>query len=262
MDTGDSTNSVTEENGPTPQPQEPAEPAPVPQVPSPHPREGSKKTIRERLLNSGAASPVTVHVVDDDPAVRGTLQLLLESAGLNAECFASAEEFLKAFESSKPDCVVVDMGLPGRSGIELAEDLHYRGVTTPVIFFTGNEDAKSADRAMKTGARDFCAKSRGPEALLACVRQAIRSGGRDQHEFELSHETTGRIIELTPREREVLELLILGYTNRQVGVLLGISSKTVATHRASLMRKTECDSIAALARRWRAFKAGAAPKTN
>lgn len=212
--------------------------------------------IRERLQRPGTASPITVHVVDDDPTVRGTLQLLLESAGLSAECFASAEEFLNAFDSSKPDCVVVDMGLPGRSGIELAEELHYKGDTTPVIFFTGNNDVTLAAQAMKTGARDYCAKSRGPEALLACVEEAIRAGRRDRQAAEPTQETSGLMPELTPREREVLELLILGYTNRQVAVLLGVSSKTVATHRASLMRKTQSDSMAALASRWRAYKAG------
>jgi len=204
---------------------------------------------------SGTASPVTVSVVDDDPAVRRTLQLILESAGLNAECFASAEEFLRAFDSSKSDCVVVDLGLPGRSGIELVEELHYKGDKTPVIFFTGNDDAALANRAMKTGARDYCAKSRGPEAILACVREAIRTGRRAPQELDRTHETPGRFPKITPREREVLELLLLGYTNRQVAVLLGISSKTVATHRASLMRKTQSDSIAALTRRWQAHKA-------
>ncbi len=180
----------------------------------------------------------------------------IESEGFGVECFASAEECLRAIDSTMPECVVVDIGLPGRSGIELAEELNDKCATTSVIFFTGNEDAKIADQAMKTGAQVYCAKSRGPEALVACVNEVIRSDRRERQEFVRTQETSGQMLELTPREREVLELLILGYTNRQVGVLLGISSKTVATHRASLMRKSQSDSMATLMHRWQEYRAG------
>ena len=205
---------------------------------------------------TGQNPPVTVFVVDDDPSVRQTLQLLMESAGYRAECFASAEEFQRIFDSSSPDCVVIDMGLPGMSGIALLEELQRKGVTTPVILFTGSHDAALAARAIKAGARDYCAKTRGPTALLDSVCKAIQAGRGVPKELDHAHETSLRILELTPREREVFELLASGNGNQQVAALLGISAKTVATHRASLMRKTQSDSLATLTGRWYAYKSG------
>jgi len=203
---------------------------------------------------TGHSPPVSVFVVDDDPAVRQTLQLLMESAGFRAECFASVEEFQRIFDSSSPDCVVIDMGLPGMSGIALLEELQRKGVTTPVILFTGSDDAALAARAIKAGARDYCAKSQGPTALLDSVCKAIQAGRGVPKELDHAHETSLRTLELTPREREVFELLVTGKGNRQVAALLGISARTVATHRASLMRKTQSDSLATLTGRWYAYK--------
>ena len=204
--------------------------------------------------NPDPVSPVTVFVVDDDPDVRQTLQLLMESAGFRAECYASAEEFQRIFDSSSPDCVVIDMGLPGMSGIALLEELQRKGVTTPVILFTGSHDAALAARAIKAGAQDYCAKSRGPTALLDSVCKAIQAGRGVPKEPDHTHEKSLPIHELTPREREVLELLVSGNGNQQVAALLGISVRTVATHRASLMRKTQSDSLATLTGRWYAYK--------
>ena len=194
-------------------------------------------------------SPVTVFVVDDDPAVRQTLKLLMQSAGFHAECFASAEEFQSFFGLSIPDCIVIDIGLPGMSGFALLEELQRKGVTTPVILFTGSDDAELAVRAIKAGASDYCAKSRGSTALLDSVCKAIRADRPVTKELDNSRETASRILELTPRERDVLELLVSGKGNQQVAELLGISVKTVATHRASLMRKTRSDSLATLSDR-------------
>lgn len=204
--------------------------------------------------------PVTVFVVDDDPCVRQTLQLLMESAGFRAECYASAEEFQRIFDSTSPDCVVIDMGLPGMSGIALLEELQRKGVTTPVILFAGSDDAALAARAIKAGAKDYCAKSQGPTALLDSVCKAIQAGRLVREsilapaKLGRAHQTPLQIIELTPREREVLELLVSGYGKQQVAAILGISEKTVATHRASLMRKTQSDSLATLKGRWYAYK--------
>ena len=193
-----------------------------------------------------SVSPVTVFVIDDDPVVRQTLQLLMESAGFRAECFASAEEFQGVFDSSNPDCIVIDIGLPGMSGLDLLEELHRNGVTTPMILFSGSDDAVLAVQAIKAGAQDYCAKSRGPTALLNSVRKAIKADRGVSKEFDDSSDATARTLKLTPRERDVLELLVSGKTNQQVAELLGISIKTVATHRASLMRKTRSDSLATL----------------
>lgn len=196
----------------------------------------------------------TVFVVDDDPAVRQTLQLLMESAGLRAECFASAEEFQVAFDVSSQGCVVLDMSLPGMSGIALLEEFRSKGITTPVIFFTGSDDATLEARAIKAGARDYCAKSWGPVALLASVRNVLQADRRVPQEIDLTHKTSLRTLELTPREREVFELLVSGNGNQQVAALLRISAKTVATHRASLMRKTQSDSLATLTSHWHEYK--------
>ncbi len=199
-------------------------------------------------------SPVTVFVIDDDSSIRQTLQLLMESAGFRAECYASAEEFQRIFDSSNPDCMVIDMGLPGMSGIALLEELQRKGVTIPVILFTGSDDAALAARAIEAGAADFCAKSRGPTALLDSVCKAIQAGRRVTKRLYPANETPLRDLELTPREREVLELLVSGYDKRQVAAILGISAKTVSAHRASLMRKTQSDSLATLKGRWYTYK--------
>lgn len=140
------------------------------------------------------------------------------------------------------------------SGIALLEELHRKGVTTPVILFTGSDDAALADRAIKAGAQDYCTKSRGSTALLDSVCKAIQADRGVTKDPDRSRETSSRILELTPRERDVLELLVSGKGNQQVAELLGISVKTVATHRASLMRKTRSDSLAALTGRRYAYK--------
>jgi FixJ family two-component response regulator len=178
----------------------------------------------------------------------------MESAGYRAECYASAEEFQRIFDSSSPDCIVIDMGLPGMSGLALLEELQQKSVATPVILFTGSDDAALAARAIKAGAKDYCTKSRGPTALLDAVCRAIQEGRGQPKEANHLREPPLRVLELTPREREVLELLAAGNGNQQVAALLGISAKTVATHRASLMRKTQSDSLATLTGRWYAYK--------
>ena len=222
--------------------------------------DNKERQIPVQVGSTGQTPPVTVFVVDDDPAVRQTLQLLLEFAGFRAECCASAEEFQRIFDSTSPGCVVIDMGLPGMSGIALLEELQRKGVTTPVILFTGSHDAELAARAIKAGAQDYCVKSQGPTALLDSVCKAIQAGRLVREsilapaELDHTHETPLRILELTPREREVLELLASGNGNQQVAALLGISVKTVVTHRASLMRKTQSDSLATLTGRWYAYK--------
>jgi FixJ family two-component response regulator len=216
--------------------------------------DNKERQIPVQVGSTGQNPPVTVFVVDDDPSVRQTLQLLLESAGFRAECCASAEEFQRIFDSTSPGCVVIDMGLPGMSGIALLEELQRKGVTTPVILFTGSHDAALAARAIKAGAQDYCTKSQGPTALLDSVCKAIQAGRGVPKELDHTHETSLRILELTPREREVLELLASGNGNQQVAALLGISVKTVATHRASLMRKTQSDSLATLTGRWYTYK--------
>jgi len=203
---------------------------------------------------TGKNPPVTVFVVDDDPSVRQTLQILMESAGFRAECFASAEDFQRIFDSSSPDCVVIDMGLPGLSGIELLEELQRKGVTTPVILFTGSHDAALAAQAIKAGAKDCCVKSQGPTALMDSVCKAIRAGRSLPKNLDQPRQNPLQILKLTPREREVLELLASGKGNQQVATLLGISVNTVVTHRASLMRKTQSDSLATLKGRWYAYK--------
>jgi len=168
-------------------------------------RPDSSAWIADLALNPVASAPgsegltgqnpdhvpnVTVFVVDDDPSVRQTLQLLMESAGYRAECFASAEEFQRIFDSSSPDCVVIDMGLPGMSGIALLEELQRKGVTTPVILFTGSHDAALAARAIKAGAQDYCAKSQGPTALLDSVCKAIQAGRLGENPFSRQRNST------------------------------------------------------------------------
>ena len=187
-------------------------------------------------------TPPVVFVVDDDISVRESLELLIQSAGWRARTFASAQEFLSHPAAAVPSCLVLDVRLPGLNGLELQNQLGER-TEMPIIFITGHGDVPMTVRAMKAGAIEFLTKPFNDEVLLDAIRQALdRSRAALRHRAEMQV-LRGRYQSLTPREREVMGLVVSGLLNKQVGGELGISEITVKAHRGQLMRKMKADSL-------------------
>lgn len=198
-------------------------------------------------LDPPSARP-TVHVVDDDQAVRDSLGLLLEAEGMRTRTFASAAAFLDAVGPETEGCLVLDVRMPGMSGVELQRELEARGIHLPVVFLTAYADVRMAVGAIRAGAVDVLQKPVHADALLERVREAL---ARDAEERERSREVDGsrhRLDRLTAREREVLALVVGGLTNKRIAAELGLSRRTVETHRANIMRKAGADSLPELIR--------------
>lgn len=192
--------------------------------------------------------PLTICIVDDDQAVRDSLAWLVESVGLSARTFPDAPSFLAHPPPDDAGCLLLDVRMPGMSGLELQEELIRRGVGLPVIILTGHGDVPMAVRAMKQGALDFIEKPFNDQKLLDTVHRALALA-REQRRREGSRQAAEqRLATLTPREREVMELVVAGKSNKEVATTLAISIKTVETHRARIMEKLEVDSLAALVR--------------
>ncbi|HLH17633.1 MAG TPA: response regulator transcription factor [Bryobacteraceae bacterium] len=189
-----------------------------------------------------------VFVIDDDVSIRQALRNLLRSVGLQAETYGTAEEFLSARRQDVPACLVLDVRLPGTSGLDLQRRLSEAGIALPVIFITGHGDIPMSVRAMKAGAVEFLTKPFRDQELLDAVQHAIQ---RDREARRRQKETAGlrrRYDSLTAREREVFARVIEGLSNRQIGDELSITEPTVKLHRGRLMRKMAADSLAALIR--------------
>ena len=189
-----------------------------------------------------------VYVVDDDPSIRSLLIKLIRSIGLPVEAFSSSQEFLSSARPEGPACLVLDVRLPGLSGLELQERLVQSGVDIPVIFITGFGSIPQSVRAMKAGAVDFLEKPFENQALLDAVNRALdRSRASLGHHLEL-REISDRVTSLTPREHEVFVRVAAGLANKQVADELALSEKTVKIHRANVMRKMQARTFAELVR--------------
>jgi len=189
-----------------------------------------------------------VYVVDDDAAVRDSLGFLIESVALGVVRCASAQAFLDAYDRTQPGCLVLDVRMRGMSGLDLQAELARREITIPTIIVTGHGDVSMAVRAMKMGAVDFVEKPFNDQELLERIQRAIdadqaaRQGGREREQV------CALLATLSPREREVMDLLVLGKANKEVADRLGLSTRTVEGHRARLMEKLACGSLAELVR--------------
>lgn len=190
----------------------------------------------------------TVFVVDDDPAVRESLRLLLAESGLAVEVFASADEFLRAYRPGRRGCLLLDVRMPGMNGLDLQAHLRTRRIPVPVVIITGHADIPMAIKAMKAGAVDFIEKPFDDEKLLAGIRAALRRDDEDPSNVAERRKVLAGLRQLTPREREVFDLVIEGLSNRQIADELGITQKTVEVHRAHVMRKMHAQTLANLVR--------------
>jgi FixJ family two-component response regulator len=195
------------------------------------------------------AQPVpTIYVVDDDEGVRNSLRFLLRSVGLASRPFASAHEFLESYDPKHPGCLVLDVRMPGMSGLELQQQLNLRGAIIPVIFITGHGDIPMAVEAMQHGAFDFLQKPFRDQDLIDRIQRALERDARSRAALAHHEQIRERFNSLTPREREVLALMTRGKPNKVMAAELGVSQRTVEIHRARVMEKTGAASLAQLVR--------------
>jgi RNA polymerase sigma factor (sigma-70 family) len=190
----------------------------------------------------------TIFVVDDDEGVRNSLRFLLKSVGLSAVTLASATEFLNTYQPDQPGCLVLDVRMPAMSGLELQQQLNLRGAIIPVIFITGHGDIPMAVEAMQHGAFDFLQKPFRDQDLIDRIQRALAADEKNRAALKERDRVRARLDSLTPREREVLDLMMRGKPNKVMAAELGLSQRTVEIHRARVMEKTDASSLAQLVR--------------
>jgi len=192
-----------------------------------------------------SADPI-VFLIDDDDGVRRSLDALLRANGLNVTAFASARDFLAQFDPDAAGCLVTDVRLPGMSGIELLQKIRSQNCHMPVIVITGHGDVPLAVAAMKGGAVDFIEKQFRDHVLLTAVRRALELASEDREQRIVAREVQARLMTLTPREHQVLDMVVAGKANKVIAIDLDLSIKTVEFHRAHVMEKMGADSLAEL----------------
>lgn len=188
----------------------------------------------------------TVYLVDDDPGVRDSLSLLLSLRGVRTQLFATAESFIETYQPEWAGCVLTDLRMPGMTGLELQASLRERQIEVPVVVLTAHGDVATARSALKNGAFDFLEKPIDDGMLLDVLQKAMHADRARRAAIASRTQADARLARLTVREREVLQLMVAGHQNREIGAQLGISPRTVEVHKARVMEKLECKSLAEL----------------
>ncbi|OQW41935.1 MAG: DNA-binding response regulator [Proteobacteria bacterium SG_bin4] len=189
-----------------------------------------------------------VYIVDDDAAVRDSLTLMIEQAGMAVQSFENARMFLNACRPDFFGCIIIDVKMPGMDGLQLQEELAWRKIRLPVIFLTGHGDIPMSVRAIKGGAIDFLTKPVIREKLLICIRTAFAEAKKHISDVTGHQEIRSSLIKLTRREREVMLLAVQGLANKEIASCLGISHRTVEIHKSKIMQKTGATNLIDLAR--------------
>jgi len=189
-----------------------------------------------------------VYIVDDDRSMRESLRWLVETLGVPVQTFPSAKSFLEGYDPHHPACLVVDVVMPEMSGLELQEELGRRGIEIPVIVLSGHADVAAAVRAFKNRALEFLQKPFDDEVLLAQIRRALAGDAQRRQDRSALDVVRQHLTRLTPREQEVLELVVDGLSSKKIAARLAVSFKTVDVHRANIMKKMETGSVAELVR--------------
>jgi len=188
------------------------------------------------------SSPI-VFVVDDDPGVRQMIARMVRSVGLQAQVHASVEDFLEAYDESQLGCLVLDVRMPGLSGLALQERLVAKGSAIPIVFITGHGSVRAGVQAMKCGAIDFLEKPFDDQTLLDAIHRALQSAAERHRSESLRADAQARLARLTPREREVMLHVVAGLANKQIAHRLGTTEQTVKVHRGRVMAKMQADSL-------------------
>ncbi|MEJ8809654.1 response regulator [Variovorax ureilyticus] len=197
-----------------------------------------------------------IHLIDDDRAVRESLALLIGTVGLRAQSWSDPLAFMEGFDRNSIGAIVLDVRMPGISGLTVLDTLITQGVDQPVIMLTGHGTVEMCRRAFKSGAAEFLEKPVDDEQLLEVVQQAVRQHVRSRERTQADQAARDRYAQLSEREREVLGFIVTGLTNKEIARTLALSPRTVETHRANLFAKLECDSLARLIRRYAALVDG------
>ena len=198
-----------------------------------------------------------IHLIDDDAAVRDSLALLIGTVGLRVQAWADPQEFMRSFDRQSIGAIVLDVRMPGISGLAVLDTLVAQGVDQPVIMLTGHGTVELCRRAFKSGATEFLEKPVDDEVLLETLQNAVRQHVRSRERHQANQQAREHYSQLSEREREVLGLIVEGLTNKEIGRALGLSPRTVETHRANLFAKLQVDSLAHLIRHYATLAAQA-----